>query len=203
MASPEGKKQRSKKRRKPQRKTNYLPWILGGVAIVALLAAPRLQQEYKFRTASDDFTVLARAGRGNLGLEERYANLGQTHVAIGTEVDYNSEPATSGPHYGSWINPGFYTEVQEERQMVHSLEHGHVIAYYGNVSNETLDTLEDWSRRFSGNWDGVLAAPLPDIGEAVIMTAWRHTLRLDPFDAATAAAFIDKHRGRGPENPVR
>jgi len=52
-------------------------------------------------------------------------------------------------------------------------------------------------------WSGIVATPMPGIGEAVVLTAWRRMLRLDTFDAATAAAFIDAFRGRGPENPVR
>ena len=43
----------------------------------------------------------------------------------------------------------------------------------------------------------------PDGGEAIVLTAWTKRLRLDPFDPAAAAAFIDAYRGRGPEHPVR
>lgn len=42
------------------------------------------------------------------------------------------------------------------------------------------------------------------VGSAVILlTAWTKMLRLAKFDAASAAAFIDRFRGRGPEHPVR
>ena len=42
----------------------------------------------------------------------------------------------------------------------------------------------------------------PD-AEVVVMTAWTKLLRLEAFDEASAAAFIDLFRGRGPENRVR
>jgi len=41
------------------------------------------------------------------------------------------------------------------------------------------------------------------LGQRLILTAWGEILRLDHFDPAVAAAFVDKYRGRGPENPVR
>jgi hypothetical protein len=49
----------------------------------------------------------------------------------------------------------------------------------------------------------VVAAPSSGLGKAVVLTAWRKILKLDEFDPAAAAAFIDKFRGRGPENRVR
>jgi hypothetical protein len=44
---------------------------------------------------------------------------------------------------------------------------------------------------------------MPGIGQQIILTAWTKELRLEEFDAAAAAAFIDRFRGRGPEHPVR
>lgn len=192
------------KRRVARKKTNYKPWIIGVAVIAAIIAIPRLYGEFQIRTATGDFAQYVREGRGEFAAkQEVYADLGRNHVAFGTDVAYNSSPATSGSHYGSWVNPGFYSAIQEEKQLVHSLEHGNVIAYYGDVPDETLNMLEDWTLDFRGAWDGFIAAPLDDIGEGVVLTAWRHTLRLDPFEPALAAAFIDRHRGRGPENKVR
>lgn len=57
-------------------------------------------------------------------------DLGREHVAVGTNVEYNSNPPTSGPHYEEWTKPGAYDEVQDDRNMVHSLEHGYVIISY-------------------------------------------------------------------------
>jgi hypothetical protein len=37
----------------------------------------------------------------------------------------------------------------------------------------------------------------------VVLTAWRKILKLDTFEPASAAAFVDAYRGRGPENKVR
>ena len=203
MATSSSKKA-ARRRANRKKKMNNLPWVIAAAVIVVLLATPRIWTEIKVQTNTGDFAQLIREGRSSLNqAQESYPDLGRAHVAFGTEVTYNSSPPTSGPHYGRWVQPGFYRVQQEDRELVHSLEHGNVVAYYGDVNDEVLDTLDDWTLRFQGNWDGMIATPLSDIGEGVILTAWRHVLRLDPFDPALAAAFIDRHRGRGPENPVR
>lgn len=61
---------------------------------------------------------------------EKIADLGRGHVPIGTQVDYNSNPPTSGKHYEDWIKVGVYTEPKDDRNLVHSLEHGYVILSY-------------------------------------------------------------------------
>ena len=67
----------------------------------------------------------------------------------------------------------------------------------------TRATLEPWTGLFRGQWSGLVAMPRAGLGPAVMLTAWRRSLTLKEFDAAAAAAFIDRFRGRGPEHPVR
>ena len=57
-------------------------------------------------------------------------DLGRTHVPIGTVVEYNSNPPTSGNHYEEWVRAGIYDRPQDDRHLVHSLEHGYVIISY-------------------------------------------------------------------------
>ncbi|MBI2011215.1 DUF3105 domain-containing protein [Candidatus Daviesbacteria bacterium] len=61
---------------------------------------------------------------------ELIADLGRGHVAEGSKIDYNSNPPTSGPHYEVWTKPGVYSEPQDDRNLVHSLEHGYIIISY-------------------------------------------------------------------------
>lgn len=63
-----------------------------------------------------------------------------------------------------------------------------------------LATLKEWAKRHPGKWDGVIIAPLPGLGQEIILTAWRKRLRLDPFDASRAQAFLDAFLGHGPES---
>lgn len=61
---------------------------------------------------------------------EFIADLGREHVEVGTEVKYNSNPPTSGSHYVDWIRPGVYSHPEDDKYLIHSLEHGYIIMSY-------------------------------------------------------------------------
>lgn len=63
-------------------------------------------------------------------LGESVADLGREHVPDGTIVEYNSNPPTSGKHYGDWTRAGVYDKPVSDGHLVHSLEHGYVIISY-------------------------------------------------------------------------
>lgn len=52
------------------------------------------------------------------------------HKAQDEQIEYRSNPPTSGPHYADWIRPGIYETPQIDGNLVHSLEHGYVILSY-------------------------------------------------------------------------
>lgn len=68
---------------------------------------------------------------------EKLADLGRDHVAVGTQVDYNSNPPTSGPHYADWTRAGIYQTPLDDGYLVHSLEHGYVIISYNCAKLES------------------------------------------------------------------
>ena len=61
---------------------------------------------------------------------EKLPDLGREHIEIGKEAAYNSNPPTSGSHYVDWVRAGVYTEPKDDRNLVHSLEHGYVVMHY-------------------------------------------------------------------------
>ncbi len=58
------------------------------------------------------------------------ADLGRGHVPVGTEVFFNSNPPTSGPHYEVWTRAAILDAPPDDRFLVHSLEHGYIIMSY-------------------------------------------------------------------------
>ena len=60
----------------------------------------------------------------------KITDLGRKHVPGGEKVDYNSNPPTSGAHDENWIRSGVYSLPQDDKKLVHSLEHGYVIMSY-------------------------------------------------------------------------
>ena len=149
------------------------------------------------------FDELVVAGQAALSDVVTIPEVGRNHVREGTPMEYRNDPPTSGTHWDIWVDPGFYDRQQPLGALVHSMEHGHVVIFYGDVGDAVLAVIEDWAGSWRGNWDGVVAVPRPELGGGVDVAAWTHHIRMDEFDSAAAAAFVDRYRGRGPENPVR
>ena len=176
-------------------------YVIYGIAVLALTGAG-----YGFFAPQQEegaFEAFAAAGQSELKRVERFPNEGRTHVPAGTQINYGTNPPTSGPHFIHWVNPGFYETSKGRSNLVHSLEHGMIVIYYDQPSAEDLETLKRWTALFTGPWSGIVSVRRAGLGEKVILTAWRRILRLDHLETEAAAAFIDAYRGRGPENPVR
>ncbi len=175
--------------------------VLGAIAVAALAAGGfYLWRSYQ---TSGDFEVLAAQGQAALARVETTTDFGGGHLAPGRGHIYGVPFPTSGIHDRIPADPGFYRDSQPATKLVHSVEHGHIVIYYESPGAEAIQLLNDWTALYGGLWDGVVATRSSGLGKAVVLTAWRKILRLDEFDPATAAAFIDEFRGRGPENPVR
>lgn len=136
---------------------------------------------------------------------ERASCTSNQHVADGTKVLYETDPPTSGQHYGAWLPPGFYTTPQTSERLVHDLEHGNIVIYYNKarLSDADMAELKALTSRFAKDFQGVLAVPRADATNPVIVTAWETTLRLQTYDKAKVEQFVDAFRGRGPERTVR
>lgn len=175
--------------------------VLAAGAVVAVAAGAF----YWWQSAgvASSFEALLADGQPALERVETLPNRGNDHFDLGQSYDYGVPFPTSGPHARVPLNPGFYDEPQAKTQLVHSVEHGSVVIYFDAPGAEAVGLLKDWAGLYSGQWDGVVAVRSPNLGKTVMLTAWRKQLKLDSFDAAAAAAFIDAYRGRGPENPVR
>ncbi len=196
---------RSKRKRKPKAApTKKPPWRrLALVVIIVVLAAGAAWLWYGERQAERAFLAHAQRGQAALSAIVRPAGEGSGHLAPGERVRYRSDPPTSGVHDPDWVPAGVYERPQIREKLVHSLEHGMVVIYYDEPPAASLATLKDWADLYGAPWSGIVLVRKPGLGDAVILTAWRKLMRLDAFDAAAAAAFIDAFRGRGPERPVR
>ena len=78
---------------------------------------------------------------------------GRSHVPVGAPIEAASPPATSGPHYPSWLDPAGPVLDQPvdqglEGYAVHNLEHGYVLMYYrpALVPPATIDALAALAR---------------------------------------------------------
>jgi hypothetical protein len=138
---------------------------------------------------------------------EEFPDQGNAHVSVGEDVEYERFPPLSGPHDPNSLPGGFYESEQRVEQLVHNLEHGHVVVYYdpAALNDSAEESLKEFAAAQNGNWAAVVAVPNPrdDPESAFILTAWTVQLRMDSYDNETVRAFLAEYIGRGPENPVR
>jgi len=129
------------------------------------------------------------------------------HIEEGKDPGpYNSNPPTSGIHYETSLEAGFYEDNPYEYAegfLVHSLEHGYVIFWYNCslLGAEDCQALKIQIRDVmeqAGNYK-VIAFPWATIDVPVAMTAWGRLLDMDKFDPEKALAFIEQNRERSPE----
>ena len=173
------------------------------IATLAVVFAAAAWWAFNVGRQESDFHKLIASGKSALSGVTNVPNEGSGHLGPGQSVTYRSNPPTSGIHDRVWTEPGVHSDPQSSTRLVHALEHGNIVIYYDRPDEAVMKTLERWAGLFRGQWSGIVLTPRPGIGKAVVLTAWKRIFRLDPFDAAAAAAFIDRYRGRGPEHPVR
>ncbi len=154
---------------------------------------------------------------------QKMPDLGRGHVEIGKEVEYNSNPPTSGPHYADWVRAGVYETEKDDRNLVHSLEHGYIIMHYkcnlkaqmSNVKSEestgsAVVTDEDCKARKEQlaqvyeekGRRKLIVVPRPNLDTNFALTAWAYIDKLNDFDQKRIEKFIDAHRDQGPERTM-
>jgi len=134
-----------------------------------------------------------------------YPELGREHIAVGAEhPSYNSNPPSSGWHYGETAKLGFYdlTELPPpDENLIHNLEHGEIwIVYRPTIPVNVRKMLKD---EF-GNESLVIITPRPANDTDIAVVAWG---RVDKWNLPSAGAldtarikdFIVRWRNRGPE----
>jgi hypothetical protein len=129
---------------------------------------------------------------------------------IDEQIQYDSNPPSSGRHFELPADDGLYDEAPRDAELVHSMEHGRVVIWFKpslpKDSRAGLRALFDEEGGFQ-----LLLTPRRNMPYAVAATAWNAepapngTGRLlgcprfsnKTFDALQT--FIEEHRGNGPE----
>jgi len=134
---------------------------------------------------------------------ETFPNEGNTHVPVGTGIQYNTDPPTSGNHYPFPQQGGFFQNPILPGFLVHSMEHGGVIIYYNPsvITTAQTNTLKALAQAHQGVFGQVVCVPRNDTAFPFILTAWTHWLRLTTFDESRINNFLALFLGKGPESP--
>jgi hypothetical protein len=138
--------------------------------------------------------------------------LSPDHVALDADIQWDSNPPSSGPHYGVWAAYGPSTSPVPRRFYVHNLEHGAIVLLYNCGAAgcpDVVAALQATSDAIPGDplcaaaGEGVrvrtviTSDPLLDV--PVAAAAWGWTYKAECADLPTLKQFALDHYGQGPE----
>lgn len=123
---------------------------------------------------------------------------------------YTSNPPTSGNHYASNLEAGFYHEDQiealgpyPEGYLIHDLEHGYVIFWYDcqvlddagcrQLKTDIQATMEKFD-----NFK-VIAFPWDSLEVPLVLTSWGYLQEFEVFNQQAVDRFVRVNRLRAPE----
>jgi Protein of unknown function (DUF3105) len=87
-----------------------------------------------------------------------------------TSPKWNTDPPTSGPHYGITLIYGAYTEPVDLGRVLHNLEHGAAFILYGDdVPAATVAQLGEF---YDSHENGTILAPYAKLGDKIALGAW-------------------------------
>lgn len=192
----ESKKRRMEELRRRQRKARMRKiYTIGGVAVVLLGIIAAIVLAAGGKEDNTDLAALAAAA----GCEDvkNPPQEGRDHKPPFT---YKTNPPTSGNHDGRWANTGIFSTAPPDANLVHNLEHGHVIIWYKPDLDPTiLDGLKGLVRKEAAR---LIVVPRADMPYTVAFTAWTRIQGCANPNAKVVDAaeeFIKRFKNKAPE----
>lgn len=118
-----------------------------------------------------------------------------THIPTGQRfLNYNSNPPTSGPHWGASVRCGIYTNGLPDELAVHNMEHGNVVISFNLKNQAEVDRLVGAAKRLPGwnQWGILRFYPNMD-GAGVALTVWGVLDVMSGVDEARIRKFWDAY----------
>ncbi|MEX2145128.1 MAG: DUF3105 domain-containing protein [Candidatus Spechtbacterales bacterium] len=132
---------------------------------------------------------------------QSYSILGEEHIEVGaSHPDYNSNPPTSGWHYGSPAEWGVYDRELPDEQLIHNLEHGGIWISYKDIDEDTKAKLAAIGKKYPGS---VIITPRSANDSKIALASWGRLQNLENFDETAIIDFIKTNKNRSPEPIAR
>ena len=214
-------KQRSSQRRAEDEAKKRRLYLLGGGTLVAVLAVVGIVALLGIGGGGDasaaDVRADLRAAGCTMKVVEAVPNISDHSDFPDPEARspaWNTDPPTSGPHYGQTLQYGSYTEPIDIARALHNLEHGAVYILYGNgVPDATVAQLQEF---YADHDEGTILAPYARLKNQIALGAWvvpglpeasndrgsGVLAKCKKFDEAAFGAFFDAFQFEGPESPL-
>jgi len=124
------------------------------------------------------------------------------HVESVDDVEYTSNPPTSGPHFEQSASAGFYgNEEVSDGLLVHSLEHGYTIISYDctTLSSSECDALVSEIERYVTGKAKTIGIARTGMDTPIALTSWGRIMKLDEFNSQLASDFHRVNSRLAPE----
>lgn len=138
-----------------------------------------------------------KLNKGLLG--EKIQDMGATHVKRDeSHPDYNSNPPTSGYHWGDGTaGPGIKDQEVSQELVLHSMEHGAAVVWYkSDLPKDQVETIKNAFTSASGK---SIMLPRKNLDTPIALTSWNRLLKLKTIDKAKIKEFIETNNDRAPE----
>ncbi len=177
-----------------RRRNRTIAWTAGAVAVVLVLVGLVAWQgrDRSTKLTHPSAAALAEATRtAACGQVQTFKEAGRNHIGADQQPkNWNSQPPTSGDHLGTPLPPGVYRDQQDERALVHNLEHGYVVVQYKNLPKDQVDLLTKIG-------DGLdrqkfILSPYNDLpSDGIAMTGWRNLQTCKSANLDVVSAFVN------------
>jgi Protein of unknown function (DUF3105) len=175
-----------------RRRQRALAWTIGTVvALGALVGVVVLQGGDDEDRVSPEALAAGRQA-GGCGDIRTFPVAGRAHIQPNQQpTDWNSTPPTSGQHLATPLAPGVYDQEQDERAIVHNLEHGYVVIQYKNIPEDQLVQLREYVQDRSGS--KLVLAPWSGLErDGVALTAWQNLQTCERVNLDAVKGFVSE-----------
>ena len=187
--------------------------LFGGLAAALVAAAVLFAAVGRGGGAPDEAAVRADLEAAGCTLQVEKAQPGRHSLTADGTAEWNTDPPTSGPHFGFDASGNLGTVVWKEydeplqlARVIHNLEHGGVYIFYGSdVADSVVEELRAF---YDDHKNGTLLAPYPKLGDEIALGAWvsegeianGYLAKCSAFDEAAYSSFLEAFQFKGPEH---
>lgn len=118
---------------------------------------------------------------------QEFEDQGIDHISEPNTFAYNSNPPTSGPHYGRAPNWGFYPEPIDDESALHAVEHGGLWVSFKDLDTAEIDLLKEFAEH---NSQSVIVTPRPENDARIAAVTWTKLVEFDQVDIDALQKFL-------------
>ncbi|MFN2389080.1 MAG: DUF3105 domain-containing protein [Actinomycetota bacterium] len=170
--------------------------LLVAVLVIGAIVLQR-QNEVDQTKVVEDIGSPADDGCGNV---ETFKEQSHDHIEVGAPHEpYSTTPPTSGDHYATPAEPGFYPTALPPEQLVHNLEHGMIVIWYDpDAPRATIEKIE---QLVAQEPEATVATPYDQVEDPYefVLTGWRGLQRCVEPSQETVDNFRRELQGKGRE----